>query len=200
MILSRLLASDSYFSLRFLMAEETEEKQEESKEEKPRGSRGKWIGFILLIIIVQVGATLCGMYLFKSKKDETTKEELSSDAASKEEEETAEPEEQEELKEGEEIFGAIYPLEMFLVNLKDGGVIRVEVQLQFTSRDVPRRLYSRMPLIRDTVISILSQKSKADVLEKKGREQLRADVKNLVNSRLMGELVSMVLFTQYIVQ
>jgi flagellar basal body-associated protein FliL len=140
------------------------------------------------------------MYVFKSNKGETPKEELSSDAASKEEEETEELEEQDELKEGEEIFGAIYPLEMFLVNLKDGGVIRVEMQLQFTSRDVPRRLYSRMPLIRDTIISILSQKGKSDVLEKKGREQLRADVKKLVNERLMSELVSVVLFTQYIVQ
>jgi flagellar FliL protein len=183
------------------MAEETEEKQEGSKEVKASGgSRGKWIGLVLLLIVVQVAATLGGMYLFKSNKAEATKEELPSDAAAKEEEETAEPEEQEELKEGEEIFGAIYPLEMFLVNLKDGGVIRVEVQLQFTSREIPRRLYSRMPLIRDTVISILSQKTRGDVLERKGREQLRADVKKLVNDRLMGELVSVVLFTQYIVQ
>jgi len=184
------------------MAEETEEKKEGTKEGSSggSGSRGKWIGLILLIIVVQVGATLGGMYLFRSSKAEATKEELPSDAASKEENEAVEPEEQDELKEGEEIFGAIYPLEMFLVNLKDGGVIRVEMQLQFTSREVPRRLYSRMPIIRDTVISILSQKSKADVLEKKGREQLRADVKKLVNERLMGELVSVVLFTQYIVQ
>jgi flagellar FliL protein len=184
------------------MAEETEGKQEEGSAAASggSGSRGKWIGLVILIVVVQVAATFGGLYLFRSSKAEVTKEELPSDAASKEEEETAEPEEQEELKEGEEIFGAIYPLEMFLVNLKDGGVIRIEMQLQFTGREVPRRLFSRMPIIRDTVISILSQKNKADVLEKKGREQLRADVKKLVNERLMGELVNVVLFTQYIVQ
>lgn len=185
------------------MAEETEQKQDGSSEATSAGggsSRGKWIGIVLLIIVVQVAATLGGMYLFRPTKAEAKKEELPSDAASKEEDEAVDEEGQEELKEGEEIFGAIYPLEMFLVNLKDGGVIRLEIQLQFTSRDVPRRIYSRMPIIRDTVISILSQKSKADVLEKKGREQLRADVKKLVNERLMGELVSVVLFTQYIVQ
>lgn len=184
------------------MAEETEAKQEEggAATSGGGGSRGRWIALVIVIVVVQVAATLGGMYLFRSSKAEATKEELPSDAASKEEDEAVETEEQAELKEGEEIFGAIYPLEMFLVNLKDGGVIRIEIQLQFTGREVPRRLFSRMPVIRDTVISILSQKSKADVLEKKGREQLRADVKKLVNERLMGELVSVVLFTQYIVQ
>jgi len=181
------------------MAEEKEEIQEAEKEVKKGGSSFKLVVIVTLIVIVQVAATLGGMYLFKGTKAELTKEELDSDAAAKEEAEAEEVEE-EDLKEGEEILGAIYPLEMFIVNLKNDGVIRVEMQLQFTTREVPRRLYSRMPLIRDTVISILSQKAKDDILQNKGREILRADVKKLVNERLMGDLVSAVLFTQYIVQ
>ena len=57
---------------------------------------------------------------------------------------------EEPLEEGEEALGALYPLETFVVNLKGGRYITTFVaQLEFATRDVPKRFYGRIvPMTR----------------------------------------------------
>jgi flagellar protein FliL len=177
------------------------EEENSVKDTKTTSKRSSLSLYVLITVIVQGVLTFCGFYFLGGQPTgEPKEEELDSHAADHYDDAEEEKEETEELEEGEEILGAIYPLDLFLVNLKDQGVIRIEVQLQFIDRDIPHRLHSRMPLLRDTIISIVSQKNRKDLLETKGRETLRQDIKKLVNDRLMKELVKGVLFTQYIVQ
>jgi flagellar FliL protein len=184
------------------MAEEhTTENSKDDVQGNRRRSRGSIWLIVTIVVIVQIVATLGGFYFFvKPVASEVEFEEVPSDAAEHEEEDEGEDPEDLGIKEGEELLGAIYPLEMFISNLSDGGVIRVEIQLEFTSREIPRRLSSRMPVIRDTILSILAQKSRDALLGSKGREIFKQDVKTLVNQRLMNDVVKSVLFTQYVIQ
>ena len=107
---------------------------------------------------------------------------------------------EEELEEGEEILGAIAPLDTFVVNLKGGRFIRLQMQLEFVERDVPQRLLQRAAIVRDAIITLLTTKSAEDMLEREGKEKLRKEVRNLVNEALKKELVKKVYFTQFVVQ
>ncbi|MFM1847922.1 MAG: hypothetical protein RL417_1396 [Pseudomonadota bacterium] len=106
----------------------------------------------------------------------------------------------EELQEGEEPLGAIFPLEAFVVNLSGGRFIRCQVQLEFTSREVPRKFYPRVVAVRDALISLLASKTQDDLLSSRGRDALKDEVKDAVNELLRKEEVKRVYFTQFVIQ
>jgi len=106
----------------------------------------------------------------------------------------------EELAEGEEPLGAIFPLDAFVVNLSGGRFVRCQVQLEFTGRDVPRKFYPRIVLIRDTLIALLATKTQEDLAVPRGREALKNEIRDAVNEILRQEDVKRVYFTQFVIQ
>lgn len=106
----------------------------------------------------------------------------------------------EELEEGEEALGAIVPFETFLVNLPEDHYVRVQIQLEFESLEVPRRFYTRQVPIRDSIISLLTQQTKAGLETAKGKDKLRNEIKDLVNAAIRKEEVRRVYFTQFVIQ
>lgn len=105
-----------------------------------------------------------------------------------------------EFEEGEEAIGAIVPFDTFLVNLSGGKYIRVQVQVEFESLDVPSRFYTRMVPIRDGIISLLAQQTADDLLASKGKDKLRLSIRNVMNEVLRREDVKRVYFTQFVIQ
>jgi flagellar basal body-associated protein FliL len=105
-----------------------------------------------------------------------------------------------EFEEGEEVVGAIVPFDTFLVNLTGGKYIRVQVQVEFESLDVPSRFYTRMVPIRDGIISLLAQQTADDLLAAKGKDKLRISIRNVMNEVLRREDVKRVYFTQFVIQ
>jgi flagellar FliL protein len=105
-----------------------------------------------------------------------------------------------ELEEGEEALGAILPFETFLVNLAGGKYIRLQMQIEFESSDVPKKIYSRMVPIRDSIITLLTQQDASDLEDLKGKEKLKKNIRELINERLHREDVRRVYFTQFVIQ
>ncbi len=152
------------------------------------------------VLCLSIGVPL-GMFVFKSKPVET--DALSTDAAEKDEGEELKLEgfdDEDEIDEGEEALGAIFPLETFVVNLSGGGFVRIQVSLEFVERDVPRRFYVRLVPLRDAIINLLANKTNADVSTEKGRESIKIGIKELANDLIKKEDVRTVYFTQFVVQ
>ena len=105
-----------------------------------------------------------------------------------------------ELEEGEELLGAIVPLDTFLLNLAKGKYIRMQVQLEFSGLDIPKSFYSRAVPIRDSIITFVTQQKAEDLESAQGKEALREEIKKLVNFQLRKELVRRVYFTQFVIQ
>jgi flagellar FliL protein len=105
-----------------------------------------------------------------------------------------------EIGEGEESLGAIVPFDTFVVNLPEGKYIRVQLQVEFETLDVPSRFYSRMVPLRDGVISLLTQQVPEDLMTQKGKENLRTQIRGLMNDTLRKEEVRRVYFTQFVIQ
>lgn len=105
-----------------------------------------------------------------------------------------------ELEDGEEPLGAIYPLDTVLVNLAGGRFIRCQVQLEFTTPDVPKKFFNHIVPIRDELIRLFTTRSEADVTTSKGKAQLKMDIKGIVTAQMRKDLIKNVYFTQFIVQ
>jgi flagellar basal body-associated protein FliL len=92
------------------------------------------------------------------------------------------------------------PFETFLVNLSGGKYLRLQMQAEMETPDVPRRLYGRIVPIRDGVITMLTQKAATDLESAEGKELLKKSIKDLINEQLKRQDVRRIYFTQFVIQ
>ncbi len=85
--------------------------------------------------------------------------------------------------------GMMYPLEPFTANLAQGDgpkrYIRVSMVLKFTNDTKKEEVDARKPQISDVIISMLNAKKPEDLLKKEGKEYLKEEIKNAINSFLI---------------
>ncbi len=180
--------------------EDAKEVEEVQGEEGSKPSRKKlWllVGGVLFLLLA-VGTPVTYFMLAGSGTEET--EMVETDAAQKELILPEGYEEENAFEEGEEALGAIFPLDTLVVNLKGGGFLRVQIQLEFVERDIPRRFYKRLVPIRDGLLALLASKTREDLLEGSGRATMKQEVKESVNESLRRADVKQVFFTTFIVQ
>lgn len=103
------------------------------------------------------------------------------------------------LEEDEEVFGAMYPMQPFVVNLSDGGFLRLELVLQFPDLDVPNKLHLSEPLLRDGLIIYLNQQKGTDLLKARGSIELKKGIEGVV-SKLLGSKIKRVLLAEFVVR
>lgn len=186
------------------MAEE-ENKPEPDNAETDQGKKksGKTLFLIIggvVFLLIAIGAPIAIMTLNSKTSDET---ELVDPEVAKKQNEIF-PEgfyDEDEFDEDEEPLGAFYPMETFVINLAGHKkYMRLSVQLEFQSRDIPRRFDARRIPVRDAVLKLLTSKAPEEVSGPDGREQLREQIKEVVNEELRKELIKKVYFTQFIIQ
>lgn len=183
------------------MAEAEEEKEgqaEATPEAAPKKSK-KTLFIVIGLVVLLLGAGIPVLMLRSGAK--TKIEEVDADAASQSESGHPEGSEDEvELEDGEDPLGAIVPFDTFVVNLPDNHFLRVQLQVEFATLDVPRRFYVKIVPLRDAIINLLSQKTPDELKSPKGKETLRADIKELINNTLRKEDIKRVYFTQLVIQ
>ena len=172
----------------------------EAEPAKKKSKKGLFIGAGLFLVVIAIGVPLAIMMTKPKKEVEAKSAEKVEVDVSKDESHKLSKEAEEEVEEGEEVLGAIAPVDPFVVNLKGGRFIRLQMQLEFVERDIPSRLLQRAPIVRDAVITLLTTKTADDMLERDGKEKLRKELRNLVNEAMKKELVKQVYFTQFVVQ
>lgn len=99
------------------------------------------------------------------------------------------------------LVGPLVPLETFLVNLSgtDGNrLLKVNLELEVSGDGVIEEIEKRNPQIRDIIIILLSSKSYREVSSKTGKDELRAQIKDTLNSFLTKGNVVNVLYTEFI--
>lgn len=191
------------------MADEDSKQEESAAPEAstpPSGGKKKKkvlllvIGIVLLLV---AGGVPAAYFLFR--KPPVKIEELDADLADEEDEQGDRgklegADETIDFEEGEEAMGAIVPLDTFLVNLTGGKYVRVQVQVEFDSMDVPSRFYTRIVPIRDGIISLVTQQTAESLEDGKGKDKLKIAIRNLMNELLRKEEIRKVYFTQFVIQ
>ena len=184
------------------MAEEQEEKKEGEAGAVAPAKGGKKMLFIILgVVVLLVGAGVPTAMLLMKKPAQKT-DELAADAAADQEEHGKLEgfDDEEEFGEDEEALGAIVPFDTFVVNLSGGKFIRMQLQVEFATLDVPRKFYSRIVPIRDGIIRILTERTSEDLESSKGKDSLKLQIRSMINEMLRREDVRRIYFTQFVIQ
>ncbi|MDD3853845.1 MAG: flagellar basal body-associated FliL family protein [Syntrophomonadaceae bacterium] len=92
----------------------------------------------------------------------------------------------------------------FTTNINDitgTRFLRVEVFLEVSeeNKKATAEIETYMPIIRDTVLTILSSKTAAD-LDTYNREKMKLEIKNDLNRKIGSEIIQNVYFTSFIMQ
>lgn len=100
-----------------------------------------------------------------------------------------------------EEVGKVIPLETFIVNLansKGRKVLKVNMELEVTGSEIVQEVDNRKAQIRDFIIIILSVKTYEQISTKEGKDDLRTEIKDKVNSFLSKGKITNVYFTELI--
>jgi flagellar basal body-associated protein FliL len=101
-------------------------------------------------------------------------------------------------------FGKMVTLEQFTVNLSSPGsvnpkFVRVNISLEVPTDDSENELTQKMPQVRNTVIDLFNSKRPADLATAEGRDYLKEEIKNALNSFMVTGKIKGVFFTNFAV-
>lgn len=100
-----------------------------------------------------------------------------------------------------EEIGKVVPLETFIVNLagaKGRKVLKVNMELEVKGSEIVTEIDNRKAQIRDFIIIILSSKTYDEISAKEGKDALRNEIKDNINTFLSKGKISNVYFTELI--
>lgn len=176
------------------MAEEKAAAPEASSPAPANNGSKSHLVLIVLIVLNMVFLGAVGFFIYKGKQKEASEPRL--DQVIKGEHET-----QEKDKASEDVIGKSVPLETFIVNLagaKGRKVLKVNMELEVKGDQVIQEIDSRKAQIRDFIIIILSSKTYDEISSREGKETLRSEIKDTLNSFLTKGKINNVFFTEII--
>ena len=99
--------------------------------------------------------------------------------------------------------GHIYAMDPFIVNLADADqnrYLKIRISLESEKPEPNEEVTKKLPLIKDTILTILSQKKSEELFPSPGKEKLKAEMLGSINPNL-GELkLKAVYFTEFVIQ
>ena len=104
--------------------------------------------------------------------------------------------------EEEDFVGKMIPMETFLVNPagnRGNKLLKVNMEFEVEGDKIAEEIDKRKPQIRDIVIILLSSKTYAQLSSPEGKEFLRDEIRDTVNSFLVKGKIKHVHFTEFIV-
>lgn len=160
------------------------------------GSSGqKPIILIVMAVINMLIVAGVGFMLYQGRKKEAAEPKI--DNVIKGEAQAQEKEKTEE----KDFVGKVIPLETFIVNLagsKGRKVAKVNMELELKGDKVAEEIEKRKAQIRDIIIIILSSKTYEEVATREGKDALRGEIKDTINSFLVQGKISNVFFTEFL--
>lgn len=171
----------------------------ESPASAPSGGGQKPLLFIILAVVNMIVVGVVGFLLYMGKKKEAAQPTIDNVIAG--EKETSDK----EASEKKDFVGKVVPMETFIVNLagsKGRRVAKVNMELELKEAEaegkIAGEIEQRKAQIRDIIIIILSSKSYEEVSSREGKDNLRSEIKDTINSFLTTGKISNVFFTEFI--
>lgn len=99
-------------------------------------------------------------------------------------------------------FGRMVTLEQFTINLSTPGsampkFARVNVSLEVPNEDAEQEVTSKMPQVRNAIIDLFNSKRTSDLATAEGRDDLKKEIMNALNSFISTGKIRGVFFTNF---
>ena len=184
-----------------------EEETEEIKQEEKSGSNVVMILVVVLLIFLLL--VVAGISFMLMSSDEEKSEKTTNAPASKTVDEfdgSASPREKTKINRSRDYtkLGTLYPLDRLIVNLQtDGGkkrYLRVEASLEFDNMSMIEEAAKKLPIIKDTIISVLTSKTIEDVTTTRGKDRLKDEILSELSVIFVDGVVTNIFFTDFVIQ
>lgn len=165
-------------------------KQEAKTTEEEGGGKKKLIIIIAAALVVLLGAGAAAYFLFL-KKDPPPEE------GTNEQVEMIQP----EIDDDE--IGPMINIEEFIVNIiseDTAHYVKASLTLELTNEQVLEEATKRMPQIRDAVLLLIGNKTFEELQDLQGKKQVKAELKNRINTFLKTGKVKSIYMTDFVVQ
>lgn len=99
--------------------------------------------------------------------------------------------------------GHIYNLDSMIVNLADTEFpryLKIKIDLESEQTKPNEEFDKRLPQLKDTILSILTGKTYAEIVESKGKLQLKEEILAEANQLFETVKIKKVYFTEFVVQ
>lgn len=164
--------------------------QEAKTTEEEGGRKKKLIIIIAAALVVLLGAGAAAYFLFL-KKDPPPEEDAN------EQVEMIQP----EVDDAE--IGPMINIEEFIVNIiseDSAHYVKASLTLELTNEKVLEEATKRMPQIRDAVLLLIGNKTFEELQDLQGKKQVKAELKNRINTFLKTGKVKSIYMTDFVVQ
>lgn len=165
------------------MAEKDKKKDEAPETKEPKKKSPMKLILIVVIALIAVGGGATAFIMMKGGGGDE-------DSEATPEAEIAE-------------IGEIVHLEEFTVNLSDNAgqhYLRVKIDLEVDAPELVNLIEQRTPLIRDTILLLLSGLTLEDINTVEGKDALKASILSRVEQHLRAGAIRRVLFVEFLVQ
>jgi flagellar FliL protein len=174
------------------MAEETKKDKEAEKQEAPPKKKSiiMWVILGCAVVVIGIGGYFGWTLFVKKEANESNDKTKISEAAAKNK-----PEE----------VRIVFPLESFIVNLKDNAgsgkrYLKATIELEVAGEAEKKKLEGSKAQMKDTILMLLSSRTFEEILTVEGKLDLKQAVLFKVNQMLGGNIVQRIYFTEFIVQ
>ncbi len=177
------------------MAEEKAKQGEPTAERPVEQAPQKPVLFIALLVLNMVVVAGVGVMLYLNRKKEDAKPSIEQVVQGEHEAQKKDAETEEEM------IGKLVPLETFVVNLagsRGGKLAKINMELELDGAPVQEEIDKRKPQIRDIIILLLSGKTFEQVSTREGKDGLRDEIRDTVNTFLTKGKIKRVYFTEFI--
>ncbi len=174
-----------------------EEEKEEGQEEKKGGAKNKMLIIIIaavLVLLLVIGGVVAFLMMGgdEAPADQTPQQE----AAAKTKKPT-------KVKTDLLNIGPIYPLDQVIVNLLSQSgrrYLKTTLNLEISNEALQAEIDLKKAVIKDTVITVLSQKTIEEISTTKGKEKLKEELMERLNEFLVDGQVVNIFFTDFVIQ
>ncbi|WP_300222804.1 flagellar basal body-associated FliL family protein [uncultured Helicobacter sp.] len=93
--------------------------------------------------------------------------------------------------------------EPFIVNLMGQNgrrYAKAQIVLELSSPELQKEVTAKLPLIKDTIIRVMSSKTFEEISTPKGKEKLKEEMLQEVNTYMVDGYIKSILFSEFIVQ
>jgi flagellar FliL protein len=177
--------------------------EKEPEAAKPK-SKLKLIIIALVAVLVLAGGLFAGRYFFASRRSVRAAEETKDARVARDGRTAGEGHDDDKAAHGNE--SGIINFEPFLVNLADQDgfrYLRVTMRVAVTSRMKADQIGSTDTVVskmRDVILNILATKTSNEIITSPGKQKLKAEIKESLNSFLPEKPVMDIYFTDFVVQ
>lgn len=100
-------------------------------------------------------------------------------------------------------IGPIFQLDQFIVNLLSQGgrrYLKINLGLEMTTPNLENELNAKRPMVRDTIINILSAKSAEDLSTARGKDKMKEEIVQRLNESLVDGKIRNVFISDMAIQ